>query len=137
MICAERRSSTRQIAFGLCNSCLAYERIEVVRYDVENLIKLSQRFRETTKGGIASRVLSEQVNVARIEPLGFVEIRLAPVPLAPPPRDIGQRFRNPAAIGQELTCLFKVTHCGVVILQASVIVLALGQHGLAEIGLKS
>jgi hypothetical protein len=41
--------------------------------------------------------------------LGFVEIRLAPVhwPRSPP-RHISQRFRNPAAIGQELTCLLKV-----------------------------
>ena len=82
-------------------------------------------------------MLGEEVNVARVEPLGFVEIRFAPVPLASPPRDIGQRFRNPAAIRQELTCLLKVTHCGVVILQASVVVISLGQYGLAEIGLKS
>ena len=61
-------------------------------------------------------MLGEQVNVARIEPLGFVEVGLAPVPLASPPRDISQRFRNLAAIGQKLTCLLKVTHRGVVIL---------------------
>ena len=82
-------------------------------------------------------MLSEQVNVARVEPLGFVEVRLAPVPLASPSRDIGQRLRNPAAIGQELTCLLKVTHRGVVILQAGVVIISLGQYGLAEIGLKS
>ena len=92
---------------------------DVVRRDIENLIKLSQRFGETTKIDIGKRVLGEQGNVARVEPLGFVEVRLAPVPLASPSRDIGQRFRNPAAIRQELTCLLKVTHRGVVILQAS------------------
>ena len=41
---SEERSSTRQIALGLCDSRLIRERIHVVRYDIENLIKLSQRF---------------------------------------------------------------------------------------------
>ena len=31
-------------------------------------------------------MLGEQVDVARVEPLGFVEVGLAPVPLASPPR---------------------------------------------------
>ena len=57
----------------------------------------------------------EQENVARVEPLGFVEVGFAPVPLPSPPRDIGQRFRNLAAIGQELTRLLKITHRSVVI----------------------
>ena len=109
----------------------------VVRRNIENLIKLSQCFWETTKSDIGNRVLGEQIDVARVEPLGFVEVRLAPVPLASPPRDIGQRFRNPAAIRQKLTCLLKVTHCGVVILQAGVVVRSLSQYGLAEIRLKS
>ena len=82
-------------------------------------------------------MLGEQGNVARVEPLGFVEVRLAPVPLASPARDVGQRFRNLAAIRQELTCLLKVTHRGVVIFQAGVVVISPGHYGLAEIGLKS
>src|SRR5436309_12942561 len=77
------------------------------------------------------------MRVARVEPLGFVEVRLAPVPLALSPCNIGQRFRNPAIIGQKLTCLLKVTQRGVVILQASVVVIALGQYCLPQIGLKS
>ena len=48
--------------------------IDVVRRDIENLIELSQRFRETTKMQVGIRLLSEQVDVARIEPLGFVEV---------------------------------------------------------------
>src|SRR5262249_38660240 len=36
----------------------------------------------------------------------------------------------------ELTCLLEITRAGVVILQASVVIIALGQDGLAEIGLK-
>src|SRR6266704_2620737 len=86
---------------------------------------------------IGNRVLGEEVKVARVEPLGFVEVRLAPVPLASPPLQIGQRFKNPAAIWQELACLLKVTHRGVVILQAGVVVISLGMQSLAEIGLKS
>ena len=35
------------------------EGIHVVRYDIENLIKLSQRFGETTKSDIGKRVLGE------------------------------------------------------------------------------
>src|SRR5206468_5017876 len=95
------------------------------------------RFEETTKYHVGLCVRGEEENVARVEPLGFVEVRLAPVPLASPPRDIGQRFRNPAAIRQELTCLLKVTHRGVVIFQTGVVVKSLGMQRLAEIGLKS
>ena len=61
-------------------------------------------------------MLAEHVNVARVEPLDFVEVGLAPVPLVSPTRDIGQRLRNPAAIGQERTCLLKVMRRCVVIL---------------------
>src|SRR5215471_629132 len=111
--------------------------IEVIRYDIENLIKLSQRFGETTKYGIRIRVVSKHPNVARVKPLGFVKIGLALAPFTLPPRNIGQGFRNPTAIRQELTCLLKVTQRGVVILQTSVMVIALGQNGFAEIGLKS
>src|SRR5205814_51893 len=127
---------SRQVALDLCDSRLFHEGIQVVRRNIENLIKLSQRFGETPKTEIGNRVLTEKVNVARVEPLGFDEVRLAPIPLASPPCDIGQQLRNPAAIRQELTCLLKVTYRSVVILKARVVVIALGQYGLAEIGLK-
>src|SRR4029077_10923978 len=93
-------------------------------------------FRKTTKTHVGKRALSEEVDVARVEPLGFVKVCLAFVPLASPPRYIGKLLRNPAAIGQELTCSLKVPHRGVVILQAGVVVISLGQYGLTEIGLK-
>jgi TolB-like protein len=51
---SEKRRSTRQIALGLCDSRLCRERIHVVRCYVKNLIKLSQRFGETTKGDIVA-----------------------------------------------------------------------------------
>src|SRR5882724_13397123 len=111
----EECSGTRQVALGLCNTRLCHERIDVVRCDIENLIELSQRFGETKKTDIGIRVLGKQVNVARVEPLGFDEVRVAPVPLASPPCDISEGLRNPAAIWQKLTCLLKVMHRRVVI----------------------
>ena len=107
---ARGRSPSACAIFAFVDEC-----VHVVRCDIENLIKLSQCFGETTKVDIGKRVLAEQVNVARVEPLGFVKVGFAPVPLASPPLDIGQRLRNPAAIGQELTCLLKVMHRSVVI----------------------
>ena len=83
-------SGPRKITLDLFDIRLYSECIHVVRCDIENLIKLSQRFWETTKVDIRKRVLGEHADVARIEPLDFVEIRLAPVPLTSPPRDISQ-----------------------------------------------
>src|SRR5713101_5856328 len=111
----KKRCSSRQIALRLCYSRLYSENTSIVWCNIQNLIKLSQRFRETTKADIRSRVLGEQVNIARIEPLGFVKVCLAPVPLTAPSCDVGQRFWDAAVIGQELTCSFKVTHGGIVI----------------------
>ncbi len=71
----------------------------VVWCDIKNLIKLPQRFGEATKPHIGKGVLGEEVSVARVEPLGFVEVRLALVPLASPSCDVGQRFRDAAVIG--------------------------------------
>src|SRR5437667_3873228 len=133
---SEDRRSPLQVVLGLCNSRLVDEGADVVRCDIENLIKLSQRFGKTTKVDIGNRVLVEQVNVARVELLGFVEVCLAPVPLTSPSCDIGQELWNPAAIWQELARLLKITHCGVIILQAGVVVRALSQYSLAKIGLK-
>src|SRR5437762_10792238 len=56
---SEQSRSTWQIAFGLEDSCLVGERVDVVRCDIENLIKLSQRFGETAKLHIGKRVLGE------------------------------------------------------------------------------
>src|SRR4029077_15309299 len=104
---SEERRSPWQVALGLCDSRLVHEGIEVVRCDIENLIKLPQCFRETPKTDIGNRMLAEEVDVARVGPFGFLEIRLAPVPLASPPCDIGQRRRDLAAIGQKRTRLLK------------------------------
>src|SRR5207247_9997534 len=112
---SQERRGPREVALGLVNTRLFREGIHVVRCDIENLIKLSQGFGKTTKTDIGIRVLGEQVNVARVEPLGFDEVRLALVPLASSACDISERLRNPAAIRQKLTCLLKVMHRGVVI----------------------
>src|ERR1700730_15477470 len=84
-------SSPRQIAFSLCDSCLTGERIHVIRCDIENLVKLPHRVGEPTKTEIRKRVLAEQEGVARVQPLGFVKVGFAPVPLTSPAGDIGER----------------------------------------------
>src|SRR6266513_1399177 len=127
----------RQIALRMCKSRIFREGIDVVRRDIENLIKFPQSVGETTKELIGKHMLTEYVNVARIEPLGFVKVRLAAVPLALSSCNICDGFRNPAVIGQKRTRLLKVTQRGVVILQARVVVITLGQYRLAKIGLKS
>src|SRR5438876_4105417 len=111
--------------------------VYVVGCYVENLFKLSQGFGETTKADVGTRVLREQVNVAGVELLGFVEIGVALLPIASPPFDIGESLRNPTVIGQKAMCLLKVIHCGVVVLKAGVVIKALGQNCLAKIGLQS
>src|SRR4029453_12054647 len=97
---SEERRSTGQIALGLFDSRLSRECIDVVRGDVKNLIKLSQRVGEITESDIGNRVLGDQENVAGVEPLGFVEVILRPAPLASPSSDIPQRRRNLTAIWQ-------------------------------------
>src|SRR5438105_14786144 len=80
-----------------------------------NLLKLPQRFREEAPVLVGKRVLGKQGNIARVEPLGFVEVRLAPVPLALPPCHIGEQFRNPARIRPQRPGFFEVTHRRLVI----------------------
>ena len=53
------RRGTRQVALGLCDSRLYRQDIDIVRRNIENLIKLSQRFGETTEDEIGKRVLGE------------------------------------------------------------------------------
>ena len=83
---SEECSGPRQVAFGLCDNSLKHERVHVVRCDIENLIKFSQCFGKAPKSDIGLGVLAEQVGVARVEPLGFVKVGFAPVPLASSPR---------------------------------------------------
>src|SRR5262249_23200007 len=94
----KERRGTRKVTFRLCDSRLLHQGISVVRCNVKNFIRPSQRFGETTTTDVVSRVLREEINIARVELLGFLEVRLAPVPLASSPCDISQQFRNPAAI---------------------------------------
>ena len=56
---SEERRGPRQVALGLCDSRLYRESIDVVRCDIENLIKLSQRFGKTAKDHIGTCVLAE------------------------------------------------------------------------------
>src|SRR5215468_82524 len=130
------RSSCWQVADSLGDGRLLYQRIHIIRRDIENLIELLYRLGKTTKNNKRNRMLVEQVNIARIEPLRFVEMRLTLVPPASPACDISEELRNSTAIGQQLTRLLEITHGGVIILQAGVVIIALGEDGLAEIRLK-
>src|SRR5438093_10792536 len=98
---SEEHRGTRQVALGLGDGRLQRKGKYVVRCDIENLIKLAQCVGEPPKCDVGKAALREKANIARVEPLGFVKVGLAPIPLASPPRYIGQRFRNPAAVGQE------------------------------------
>ena len=101
---SEQRRRTRQVALRLCDGRLLRQNIGVIRGNIETFIKLSQRFRKTTKIDIVNRVVGKQGNAARVEPLGFVEVGFASVPLAPPACDQSERFRNQAAIRQQRSC---------------------------------
>src|SRR5215468_6371408 len=85
---SQQRRGTLQVALCLLDSRLLHQDILVVWRNIENFIKLSQRFRKTTKTNIGDRMLREEINIARVEPLGFFEISFAPVPLASSPCDI-------------------------------------------------
>ena len=52
---SEKRRGPRQVALSLCDDRLFDERIQVVRCNIENLVKLSQRFGKTTKLDIGNR----------------------------------------------------------------------------------
>src|SRR4030095_8874748 len=82
-------------------------------------------------------MLGQQRNIARVEPLGFVEVRLTPVPLVSPPLEISQRFGNTATTRQGLACWLTGPYVGVVVLQAGIAVIPHRHQSLAEIGLKS
>jgi hypothetical protein len=113
-----------------------HERVQIVGYDIENLVELSQRFGETTKADIGIRVLSEQRNITRVEPLSFVEIRLTAVPLIPSAFEVSKRLRNSAAVWQRVTRLLEVTRSSVVILQAGIAIVTHRHESLAEVRLK-
>src|SRR5262249_48681642 len=102
----EERTSTHQIALSLCNAGLLRKGVDVIRNNIEHMIKLSQRFRETTYYHVRLSMLGEQGSIARIESLSLVEVQLALLPLTSPARDISQRFRNLTAVRQKSTCLF-------------------------------
>src|SRR6266496_3702672 len=97
---SENRRRSRQVALGLQDRRLERQGMDVIRGNIENLIKFSQRFGKTTKAAIGTSVVIEQADVARVEALGLVEIRLALVPSASPALETGQRFRDSAAIGK-------------------------------------
>src|SRR2546421_9198479 len=96
---SEKSGGPRQVALRLGDSRFRGERVDVVRDDIENLVDFPQGFGKTTKTDVISSVAGEEGNVARVESLGFDEVRFAPVPLAASPFHVGEGLRNPAAIG--------------------------------------
>ena len=82
-------------------------------------------------------MLREQVNIAWVEFLGVVKVRLALVPVAASAFDIRQGLGDTTVIGQKLICLLKVFHRSVVVLQTGVVIETHGKYGLAKIGLQS
>src|SRR5690349_23068886 len=105
---SEECRCARQVALRLRIRRLLHKNIEIVGYDIEDLVQLSERIRKLPAYAIRLRMLREQAHISRVEPLGFVEIVFALVPLTAPARDIGQQLRNPAAIGQVLMCSLKI-----------------------------
>src|SRR4030095_7111885 len=91
---SQKRSSSGQIALGLRDTGLDHRGVNVVRCKIENLIKFSQRFGETTYNDQGKGVLSKQVNIAWVEPLSFVEVGVAPVPVASGSLDISEGLKN-------------------------------------------
>src|SRR5438874_604192 len=71
---SEESGGSRQIALGLCDARLERNGTNVIVCDVKNLIKLPQRFGEATEPHIGKGVLGEEISVAHIEPLSFVEV---------------------------------------------------------------
>src|SRR5207249_1368859 len=116
----EERARAGKIALSLCNTGLLRKGVDVIRNNIEHLIKFLQRFLETTDYHVGLRVLGGQRSVARVEAFSLVEIGLALLPLTAPTCDVSQRFRNLTAVRQKVTCLFKVVHRGVVFLQTCV-----------------
>src|SRR5204863_8784381 len=96
---SEECGGPRQVPFDLCDNCFRHERVHVVRCDIENLVKFSQGFGETTWALVGLGVLAEKEGVARVEALGFDKVGLATVPLTLSPLDVSQGYRNPADIG--------------------------------------
>ena len=71
---SEQCTSASEIAVGLRDKCLEREGLDVIWRNIQNLIKLSQRFGETSKQVIVYRVPAEQVTIARVELLGVVKV---------------------------------------------------------------
>jgi hypothetical protein len=91
---SEKRRSSRKVAFGLGNGRLFHQGVNVVRHDLQNLVELPERFGETPQRDIELGMSSEQTHIARVEPLGFVEVGFTSLPLPLIACDKGERLRN-------------------------------------------
>ncbi len=134
---SKERGSPREITLGLGDRRLDRESVHVIRDNLENLVELPQRFRKTTARNAGLPMLPKHVSIPWIQSLSLDEVGFTPVPLTLSPRDISERFRNPAAIREKRTGPFKETHRNAVILEAGIVIITLGMQSLTEVGFES
>jgi hypothetical protein len=91
---ARRPRGPWQIAFGLSDSTFFHQIVNVVRHNLQNQVQLTDCFRETSQRDIELGVSSKQIRIARVEPLGFVEVGFTLLPLPPIACDKGERLTN-------------------------------------------
>src|SRR5439155_24061231 len=68
---SENARGPRQIALGLRESARFYQGIDVIGHNLQNLIELSERFREITKRNIELSMESDQIQRAMVKPIGL------------------------------------------------------------------
>src|SRR3954447_6379233 len=120
-----------KIALRLCDLCLQHNGINVVRRNIQHALEFLQRFRKTALTNETHRMPGEERHISRIEPLGVVQISIAPIPLAPSSLKITKRLRNLAAVWEQRSGLLKIGDRGVIVLQAGVVIKSLRQYCFA------
>src|SRR5438477_4630454 len=98
---SQKHCGARQVAFSLSDCGFFHQSIGIFRHNLQNLVELAESFRETAERYIELRVPGKQVDIARIKPLGFLEVGLASFPLSLVACDKSQRPRYATAIGEE------------------------------------
>ena len=74
---SKERRCPRQVALALGDARFVNNSSDIVRHNIENLIKLPSRFGEASKRDIACGALDKQVDVAWVQALGLAKVGLA------------------------------------------------------------
>ena len=77
----------RQISLCLCYRSFDCDRVDIIRRDIQNLIKFFLRFSETAKVNIRKCLFGEQSCVTGVKSLGLAQKEIASVPLSSSSRD--------------------------------------------------